>query len=55
MFFEITTTTGGFIYINLQQVTAVEPVEHSVCTSDGSKYKMTTESYDDLIKNLGIV
>ena len=55
MFFEITTTTGEFIYINLQQVTAVEPVEHSVCTSDGSKYKMTTESYDDLIKNLGIV
>ena len=55
MYFEITTVSGEFVYINLQQVTAVEPVEYAVCTSDGSKYKMTAESYDDLIKNLGIV
>ena len=55
MYFEITTVSGEFVYINLQQITAVEPVEHAVCTSDGSKYKMTHESYDELIKNLGIV
>ncbi|WP_155951022.1 hypothetical protein [Pseudobutyrivibrio sp. MD2005] len=55
MFFEITTVSGEFVYINLQQVTAVEPVNHTVCTSDGSKYMMTTESYDELIKNLGII
>ena len=55
MYFEITTVSGEFVYINLQQIAAVEPVDHAVCTSDGSKYKMTPESYDDLIKNLGIV
>ena len=55
MYFEITTVTGEFVYINMQQITAVEPVEHPVCTSDGSRYKMTPDSYDSLIKNLGIV
>ena len=55
MYFEITTVTGEFVYINMQQITAVEPVEHAVCTSDGSRYKMTPDSYDSLIKNLGIV
>ncbi|MBQ6463968.1 MAG: hypothetical protein IJJ59_11660 [Pseudobutyrivibrio sp.] len=55
MYFEITTVTGEFVYINMQQITAVEPVEHAVCTSDGSRYKMTPDSYDSLIKNLGII
>ncbi len=55
MFFEIITTSGEYVYINLKQVTSVEPVDRAISLADGSKFILKVESYDELIKNLGIV
>ena len=55
MYFEVHTNNGEFVYINSEQICAIEPVDSAVLTSDGSKYVLEHSSYDDLVKNLGIV
>ena len=55
MYFEVHTKNGEFIYLNINQICAIEPVDSAVLTSDGSKYILEHNSYDELVKNLGIV
>ena len=55
MFIELTLTNNSFAYASLNHILAVEPISRSIIMDSGERYKLKTDCYDDVIRELGTV
>lgn len=55
VFIEVWTLDKKYLYLNINNVTAIEPLRCSVHMNDGNQYNLSAASYDQLIKHVGLV
>lgn len=55
MFFEVWTADKKYLYLNVNNVTAIEPLECKVHMNDGNQYILSTASYDQFVKCVGLI
>lgn len=55
VFFEVWTSDKKYVYLNVNNVTTIEPLNYKVCLNDGNQYTLTDASYDQFIKHIGLI
>ena len=55
VFLEVWTLDKKYLYLNVNNVAAIEPLECKVYMNDGNEYVLSAASYDQFIKHVGLI
>ena len=55
MFFDVWTADKKYLYLNVNNVTSIEPLERKVYMNDGSQHILSAASYDQFIAHIGLI